>query len=295
MFKIALLGTENSHARAFCNLIYKGDAMNGNVPYADFEVIGLCGDSTEENEILKEITGGKAEISENGDKWVDEVDAIMVTARSGAKHLAYAKKYIEAGKPAFIDKPITIDPEEALELVRLAKKNNVPLCGGSSLGVIEDTQKMKALRNNADKMERVFGGSVSAPINMKNEWGDFFFYSQHLVQIMTEVFGHDVESIIGVKRDDAATFIARYADYDVTGHYGTMGYSATIYAKNETHHLNLSLANAYRTEFQRFEHMVRTGGMPESYEELINPVFILNAIHEAINTGKEVKVVKPVI
>ena len=295
MFKIAILGTENSHARAFCNFIYKGDASNGNVPYADFEVIGLCGDSQEENELLREITDGKAEISENGDKWVDEVDAIMVTARHGGKHLAYAKKYIEAGKPAFIDKPITIDPEEALELVRLAKKNNVPLCGGSSLGCIEDTQKMKALRNNNEKMERVYGGSVSAPINMKNEWGDFFFYSQHLVQIMTEVFGHDVKSILGVSRDDAATFIARYADYDVTGHFGTYGYSATIYAKSEVHHLNLSLANAYVTEFRRFEHMVRTGGMPESYEELINPVFILNAIKEALDTGKEVEVKKPII
>ena len=292
MFKIAILGTENSHARAFCNLIYKGAPANGFVPYADFEVIGLCGDSAEENELLREITGGKAEISDNGDKWVDEVDAVMVTARHGGKHLAYAKKYIEAGKPAFIDKPITIDPEEALELVRIAKKNNVPLCGGSSLGAIEDTAKAKALRNNGEKLERVYGGSVCAPINMKNDWGDFFFYSQHLVQIMTEVFGHDVKSILGVSRDDAATFIARYADYDVTGHFGSFAYAATIYAKSSVHHFDLSLDNAYLNEFRRFEHMVRTGGMPESYEELINPVFILNAIKEALDTGKEVKVAK---
>lgn len=290
MFKIAILGTENSHARAFCNLIYKGYELNGNVPYADFEVIGLCGDNEEENKLLQEITGGKAEISNNGDKWVEEVDAVMVTARHGGKHLAYARKYIEAGKPAFIDKPITIDPEEALELVRIAKKNNVPLCGGSSLGVIEDTQKMKALRKAQE--EPIFGGSVSAPINMKNEWGDFFFYSQHLVQIMTEVFGHNVESVLAVGRENAATLIARYPDYDVSGHYGTGGYSATIYARRATHHQNLSLANAYLNEFRRFEHMVRTGGMPETYEELITPVFILNAIKESLDTGKEVKVAK---
>lgn len=294
MFKIAILGTENSHARAFCNIIYKGHPLVGNVPYADFEVIGLCGDNPEENELLKEITGGKAEISDNPEKWVDEVDAVMVTARHGGKHFKYVKKYIEAGKPAFVDKPITIDPTEAVELVKLAKAKNVPICGGSSLGVIEDTQKMKTLRNS-DRMERVFGGSVSAPISMKNEWGDFFFYSQHLVQIMTEVFGHDVESILAVGREDAATFIARYADYDVTGHYGTLGYSATIYEKTQTHHLNLSLETAYLSEFRRFEHMVRTGGMPETYEELITPVFILNAIKESLDTGKEVKVKKPVL
>ena len=170
------------------------------------------------------------------------------------------------------------------------------------LGLFSDEQgqlsplaKAKALRNDNEKMQRVYGGSVCAPINMKNEWGDFFFYSQHLVQIMTEVFGHDVKSIIGVSRDDAATFIARYADYDVTGHFGSYAYAATIYAKSEVHHVDLSLAKAYVNEFRRFEHMVRTGGMPESYEELINPVFILNAIKEALDTGKEVEVKKPVI
>ena len=295
MFKIAILGTENSHARAFTKIIHEGHALLGGVPYADFEVVGLYGDSAEENELLRGITGGKAEISDNPEVWVGKVDAVMVTARHGGKHFKYVKKYIEAGIPAFIDKPITIDSEEALELVRLVKEKNVPICGGSTLGFVDDTQQMKDLRNS-DKMERVYGGSVSAPINMKNDWGDFYFYSQHLVQIMTEVFGHDVESILAVGREDAATFIARYADYDVTGHYGSYSYSATIYEKTQTYHKNISTRpDLYLSEFRRFEHMVRTGGMPESYEELITPVFILNAIKESLDTGKEVKVRKPAL
>ncbi len=295
MFKIAIIGTENSHARAFCKIIHEGHALLGGVPYADFEVVGLYGDNPDENKLLQEITGGKAEISDNPEAWVGKVDAVMVTARNGSKHFGYVKKYIEAGIPAFIDKPITIDMDEALELVRLAKEKNVPLCGGSTCGFVDDTQYMKLLAKS-DKIERIYGGSISAPVKMKNEWGDFFFYSQHLVQIMTEVFGHDVESILAVSREDNATFIARYKDYDVSGHYGSAQFSATIYDKVNVYHRNISLKpDAYLSEFRRFEHMVRTGGMPESYEELITPVFILNAIYEAMNTGKEVKVKKVVL
>jgi len=290
MIKLALIGTENSHARAFTNIIYNGHAQLGGVPYADIKIIGLCGTNPDENKLLQEMTHGDAEISDDPHAWVGKADAVMVTCRHGAKHYPSVKPYIEAGTPAFIDKPITIDPAEAIELVKLAKEKNVPICGGSTCGFVDGTQSARVLKK---KLEKVYGGSVSAPVSLKNEYGDFFFYSQHLVQIMTQVFGTDIDSIIAVGREDAATFIARYADYDVTGHYGSAGYSATIYEKSQVFHKDIDLAaDSYLSEFRRFEHMVRTGGMPESYEDLIAPVFILNAIYESINTGKEVKVQK---
>ncbi len=290
MIKLALLGTENSHARAFTNIICKGHPQLGGVPYADIEIVGLCGANPEENLLLQEMTGGKAEISDDPHAWVGKVDAVMCSCRHGALHFPSVKPYIEAGIPCFIDKPITIDPAEAIELVTLAKKHNTPICGGSTCGFVDDTQ---CARMRAKKMEKIFGGAVASPVSLKNEYGDFFFYSQHLVQIMTQVFGTDIDSIIAVGREDAATFIARYPNYDVTGHYGTSCFSATIYEKSRVYHQDIELgADNYLSEFRRFEHMVRTGGMPESYEELIAPVFILNAIYESMQTGKEVKVQK---
>ena len=291
MYKIAILGTENSHARAFSDIICKGHKALGGVPYPDFEIVGICGDNPEENKYLAE-TYGIPEISDDPNAWVGKVDAIMVTARSGAKHVPYAKKYIEAGIPAFIDKPATFDEAEALEMVRLAKKNNVPLCGGSTCGVVDDTQCMKALMKSGN-LERVFGGAVSAPVSLKNEWGNFFFYSQHLVQIMCEIFGYDIEAVQALPREDCATFIARYKDYDVSGHYGSYAYSATIYDQNKVYHKDIDLgADNYLREFERFAHMVRSGKPVMSYEELIAPVFILNAIHKSMQTGELVKVNK---
>ncbi len=288
MYKIAILGTENSHARSFCNVM-KGHPALGGVPYPDFEVIGICGDNPEENKYLAE-NYGVPEISDDPNAWVGRVDAVVVTARSGAKHFPYAKKYIEAGVPAYIDKPITFDEAEALELVRLAKKHNVPLCGGSANSFLDDTRSMKLIANSAEK---ICGGSVCAPINMKNEWGDFFFYSQHLVQIMCEIFGYDIQAVEAVSREDSVTFIARYKDFDVTGHYGSKKYSATIYGQNDIWHKEIDMsADRYLIAFERFAHMVRSGKPIMSYEDLITPVFILNAINKSMQTGELVKVNK---
>lgn len=289
MYKIAIIGSENSHARRFARILHEGHPLLGGIPYSDFQIVGICGDSSEENKYLQQ-TYGIAEISDNPEHWVGKVDAVMVTARHGGKHLKYARKYIESGVPAFIDKPITIDPHEAIELINLAQKHNVPLCGGSAYAFVDDTQYMKNIVKS-DKPGRVFGGSVSAPIQMKSEHGGFFFYSQHLIHIMMEIFGYNIQSVIASGREDAVTFIAKYKDFDVTGHYGTNQCSATIYGENDVWHRNIDFsADAYISEWRRFEHMVRTGKMLETYDDFIQPVFVLNALNESIETGKEVAV-----
>lgn len=291
MFKIAILGTESTHARSFCNLIYKGHPNLGNIPFSDFEVVGLLGDNPEENEILREITGGRAEISDDPNHWVGKVDAVMVTARHGDRHLPFARKYLECGTPAFIDKPVTINPDDAVELARIAKAHNAPICGGSSCGFVDDTRHLKSLAKS-EKLGELIGGSVYSPIQMQSEYAGFYFYCSHLIQIMGEIFGYDIESIIATKREKTATFIAKYKDFDVTGHYG-MGYiySATVYGRSAVFHKEIDLStDSYFTEFARFAHMVRYGKSLESLEEFIKPVFIAKAIDEAMETGKEVKV-----
>ena len=54
---------------------------------------------------------------------VDVVGVIVPTS----EHLQVVKKALLAGKPVFVEKPITTTIEEAKELIELAKKGNVPV------------------------------------------------------------------------------------------------------------------------------------------------------------------------
>jgi hypothetical protein len=291
MYKVAILGTENTHALNFAKLINGGHSMRENRGYSDIEVVGAYGyDEKANEEIVKE--GKVPYIAKNYDEFVGKVDAVLITARHGDNHLKYARPYLESKIPMFIDKPITIKEEEAIELAELARENGVPLCGGSVLKSVTDTKFLKGIVNDPQKpLGKIMGGSVYAPIDLKNEYGDFFFYSQHLVQIIMEVFGYGIKSVVAYPKDDTVTVICRYEDYDVSAHYGPRKYAAVICGENKILFREIDIAtDGYAREVEEFADMLRSRKMTVSYTDFIKPVFVLNAIQKSIDTKTEVMV-----
>ena len=105
MYKIAILGCENSHADTFLDFILK------EMRYTDVEVIGVYSEDTEAAKKLNEKYG--VYTAQSYDEFVGKADGILITARHGGNHLKYAKPYIKSGIPMFIDKPVTVSEEEA--------------------------------------------------------------------------------------------------------------------------------------------------------------------------------------
>lgn len=288
MYQIAILGTENSHAIHFAKLIAGGHPQRRGLPVADFHVAGCYGYDEKANQQMV-TEGGVPLIMQRPDELLGKVDGIMVTARHGDNHLKYAENYLRAGIPAFIDKPVTIREEEAVALAKIAKENHAPLCGGSCCGFVSDTGVMKAYASHEKDAGKLLGGSVAAPINLNNEYGGFFFYSQHLVQILCEIFGYDPKSVFAVRRDNAVTALFRYDHFDVSAHYtSSYVYSAAVYGADGTRFREIDInEDGYAQEINTFCDMVRSGRMMQSYSEFIRPVFLLNALKQSMDSGCE--------
>ena len=290
MYKIAILGSENTHSFVFAKIIRGGDSFGVGCP--DFEIIGAYGNSDEANEKLKNI--GVNYIAQKPDEFVGKVDAVMITARHGDKHLKYAEPYFKSGIPMFIDKPFTISESDAVELIKKAKENNCLLCGGSSL---KFAYELKQIKNRVQKMltvdkKRLIGGAVSAPLIYLENSGGFFFYSQHLLEMVLEVFGENVKSVIAYKKPEKnnVTVIFRYEEFDITAHYGTGKYTMLAHFERESIYTDIEGADSFQREFDDFEKTVRYKKMSTSYERLIKPVFVLNAINRSLESGKEEKI-----
>ena len=176
-------------------------------------------------------------------------------------------------------------------------------CSNNSLqGVIdvEDTAYgCFALKNEheSNKDGKTLSGFIRCPINLKNNYGDFFFYSEHLVGIMSTIFGYYPESIKAYKNAEKITVVFRYKDYDVTGLYVDKNnlYYAMRIAENGVHGEELpinELNPCFKMEFNIFYGLLSGEKQRLSYEDFIAPVFVLNAIQRSLDSGNEEKINK---
>ena len=278
MFRVGIIGSENSHAMAFSEIFN----INNKEQYPDIQVVAIYGEDQAASEAVRDKCGVEIMTPE---EMLGKVDAIMVTSRDGALHAGYAKPFIEAGIPAFVDKPLTRDVDEAIALMRLAKEKKVPIVGGSSLKYPEDLQELKKVIAAGE----VRGADLAAPVSMDNPYGGFFFYASHLVEMTMAIFGSQPRKISAYRTADSVTAMVRFDDCDVTNHFneGNYRYSATIYTKDQTVFKELDVSKIYQHECDAFARMLRTGEMEQTYEELVMPVAYIAAIEKAYETGEE--------
>ena len=280
MYKVAILGCENTHANSFLRQIYK----KGRHP--DIGVIGIYSDDADAARKLHEEFG--VPVMEHYDELVGKVDGIMVTARHGDNHYKYAKPYLASGIPMFIDKPVTISGEEAVAFMRDAQKNGVRICG-SSVGKFLNGVVALAEKIKSGEIGVIHGGNLCAPIEIDSPYGGFYFYTPHLVQMMVTLFGGDVIEVSAVRQGRDVGVVANYRDYPVTGSYVSAGghFAATVYAENGIFTEPCELHSyAFERQLDDMHDLLAGGEMKESYDDFIRPVFILEALEKSLRSGK---------
>ncbi len=293
MYRIAILGSENSHADIFLKYIY-GEKKTEEGNYVtvseravdDVEVVGVYSD--EKDAMQRQHDAFGVPMMNSYDELCGKVDGIVITARHGDNHFKYAKPYIASGIPMFVDKPVTISEKEAVEFMALLKENKVKVSGGSVCGLMDTVKRYKGIVEKKE-LGAVLGGSVRAPMDSLAVYGGFFFYSQHLVQMMCEIFGYYPKSVTAVKHDKHYNCFFNYDGFDVSGTYvnNNYRYYAGIDCENGSEHAVCDLTgDNFLEEFMTYCNILRGGEMQQSYEDFFAPVFILNAVVRSIESGK---------
>jgi len=285
MKKAVILGCENSHANTFLNFVSEGK-------YPEIEIIGVYSDDIEAAEKLKATYGVK--VMSSYDEAVGKVDGIMITARHGDNHYKYAAPYISGTPVMFIDKPITISESEAVKFMGEVRSAGVRITGGSCCKHTAEIQNLKNEHINNENGKTI-GGFVRAPISLENPYGNFFFYSQHLVDMVLETYGHYPDSVQAFRNGDKITVVFRYDDYDITALFvnGNYQYYAARCAENGITAGSVDVSEpCFRTEFEEFYNLLLGEEQKVLYKDFISPVFVMNAISRSLESGKEEKVTK---
>ena len=261
MKKIAILGCENSHANTFLDNIIRDKK------YPHIEVLGVFRD---DNEAAKEVGNTyEVPIMSSYDQYAGMLDGVIITARHGDNHYKYAKPYIADEILMFVDKPITISEDDALKFMNELREKNIRVCGGSVCVLSELVSEMKSIVKNKSEGE-IYGGYLRAPVIFENPYGNFFFYSQHLVEVMCEIFGYYPQSLKAYRNGRTVNCTVRYANYDVNLLFteGSGVYSANVSCEKKLCGGEYLLDGLFEKEFETFNQLLLGNEQKKSYQAM---------------------------
>ena len=289
MFKIGIIGSDNSHADAFSKLVNLPDKETGEYMFPDMRVTGIFGLQKERTEEV--ANNGKIEfVAQTPQELMGKVDAVMVVFRHGDLHAPYALPFIEAGIPTWIDKPFAIKNEDADRMIEAAQKHNTLLTGGSTLKYIYDVLMLKSEVENGSRIGALKSATINFPATLSNEYGGIYFYGPHLSEMTLAAFGYDVRSVTASEKDENVVALVKYDKMQVIMNFipGAKEYYAILYGENGTIIREINISGGYLKGFEKFAWMLRTGKLPEPLENLKTSVYLLNAVVKSYRTGKEV-------
>ena len=285
--KVALIGLDTSHTVEFAKRIQAADCP------PDQKIAGLRATaclrfSTRfQNEDgldarQKQLEGWGIRVTTDFDDAVKGCDAIMIEINDPACHLEYFKKCAVLGKPVFIDKPLADNMENGLEIVRLAKENNVNAISASPLRF--DANLIRA----CGELPNPAQVNVYGPLGIAPSGSSIVWYGVHAFEMLEKAIGRGAACVIA--RPDGAGVVV-IVDYpDKRRGIVELTKDAWIYGgtlRNSTAAISYSSSGTYYTSLMKdVEKFFRTGESNFTLEDTLEVMSMLDAAERSFKSGR---------
>ena len=297
MYRIGMLGSDNSHADRFSEILNRSDAADY-LPDSGAKIVALWGQEPERTQQV--ATNGLIDtIVDAPEDMLGQVDAILCVTRHAGLHLGLVKPYLEAGIPVFIDKPITTTADDVRAIANLAQKHNVPF---TSFSTVRFSKAMQDFAAECATLGGIRFGNYSGPASRRNIYGGVIFYAVHSIEMMLMLQGTGVEWVTaqeGPALDDQGngniSVTCGYGD----GALGTLSltvdakYAFTAHAigREGLAYRNLDISDCYYEGMKVILPTLRgekdAGVAPEAMIEMVQ---IANAIDRSLDENRRVEI-----
>ncbi|KIL49843.1 Gfo/Idh/MocA family protein [Jeotgalibacillus soli] len=233
---IGMIGLDTSHCEIFTRLLndqhdphhISGARVTKAIPFysSDLEI------SRNRVAIFSQIVKEKyqVELMEDLSAFCADIDAILLTAVDGRKHLEWVKKIAPYGKPVFIDKPIALSSNDVLEMMRLCAEYDMPIMSSSSLRY---AQSFREAMDKADgQLESLY---VYGPLPLQPHIPGYFWYGIHMLELVIAALGTSFKEVHNehfpnhevctIRFDDGKSAIVR-GDYECHNLFGAVLHTA---------------------------------------------------------------------
>jgi predicted dehydrogenase len=288
MFRVGIVGSDNSHAEQFSKLANLDEGVNG-LRIEDVRVTHIYGTDPKRTEEVAKI-GKIPNIVTNMEEMIGAVDGVLCVWRHGGKHLPDTLPFIRAGLPAFVDKPLACSVADAKQLIDAAQKARVGFTSFSTLRYAQNLAEYVSFLK--EKAGELTAGVSSGPAQLDSEYGGIFFYGIHAVELMNAVWGYGCQSVKSTVHNGNMVVACKFrrgalVTLNFMGN-ATYVFHLAAFGKQAWKDHAVDSSTCYYDGMKIFMDTLRTGKWPLTPEQLLEPVRILSAIDKSVKENREV-------
>jgi predicted dehydrogenase len=295
MLNIGILGSDNSHAERFSEILNLPE-HSSYLPDSDARVVAIWGqDAARTQAVARNV--GIDRIVDEPTAMLGDVDAVICVTRHGGLHRELVAPYLEAGIPTFVDKPLATSPDDARALVALAQRTGTPFSSFSTVQFAADAQRFLAA---SQKLGGVQVGLYVGPASRRNPYGGVIFYAIHCIELMLAAQGTGVQwvhAVEGPAVDEAGngtvSAFCAWADGRSATLELTVGakycFRATALGREDIFDITLDIGDCYREGMKQILAVLRGGESPVAPAAMVEAVQIGAAIDGSLERGARVE------
>lgn len=290
--RIGIVGAENSHTIAVAR------TLNVRKACGRARVVAVWGETKAFAEKAAE-QGRIPRIVRRPEEMIGSIDGVMVDHRHAKYHVPAVRPFIEAGIPAFVDKPFCYTLAEGWRLLKLARSKGVPVTSFSTIP--EQAAFRKDLRKQVRSAGRITTIDTTGPCDVRSKYGGIFFYGIHQVDAILKAFGRGIAAVQVTRAGRGNPNAVAVMTYRGAGPVVTMQCVAegkyvfafrAVGTKGLVGYVHRSDPDPYLTGVRKFLKMFRTGVEPHTPAEILEPVAVLEALNKSVKTAARVRVAK---
>ena len=272
--RIGLVGLDSSHAEDFLR------HFNLEARHDDLRITGMTdGDAARMDEL--EAFAAGLERFVRLDSMLPAVDAVIVGHRHGRLHRDAAIASLSAGKPTFVDKPLTNSTADAEAIVAAAERHGSLLLSGSALRWQAETARLKARLAGIDGDYQLLAYGTWYP---DSEYGGAIFYAIHTVELVQQLLGIEWKKlrlkaapIPTVQFKTNGTLVS--LEFRPLGPSGNSAFGVEVEGKGVDFKQAIPLGDDYMAPVaEKFARMLQTRTPCLSHEELLAPIRMMDEI-----------------
>ena len=297
VLRAGIIGLDTSHVRAFTSIINAPDASGD---LAKLQVVAGYPGGTDIPASRDRVAGFTealrsqgVEIVETIPALLEKVDVVLLESVDGRIHLEEATQVIQAGKPLFIDKPLAGSLVDAIAIMELARRHQVPCFSASSIRFSPDLQGLLA----DDRVGEIVGAVTWGPCSYQEGTPDMFFYGIHGIEGLFTLMGPGCVSVTRSSTEGTDVITGIWRDGRI-GTYrglrqGKAAFGATAFGTEGI--ATIDRASAYEQLCQQIAAFFQTGQPPVSADETLEIFAFMEAAQQSKEQGGAPVSLEPVL